>query len=73
MFEGSKAIKHMREEHPAWIARLEKEGKLAQALVDPAPIPLHILYFCVGYALIGLGVFLLVFGLLNLSLLTLKL
>ncbi|MEA3274322.1 MAG: cytochrome b/b6 domain-containing protein [Pseudomonadota bacterium] len=73
MFEGSKDIDHLREEHPAWIARLEAEGRLDDLLVPPAPVPMRILYFGVGYALIGLGVFLLVFGLLNAALLTLKL
>jgi hypothetical protein len=41
--------------------------------VNPAPVPLRILYFGVGYALIGLGVLLLVFGLINVTLLTLEL
>ncbi len=72
MFEGSKDIEHLREEHPAWIARMEAEGRLDAALCSPAPVPLRILYFGVGYALIGLGVFLLVFGLLNVGLLTLN-
>jgi len=36
-------------------------------------VPLRILYFGVGYALIGLGIFLLVFGLINAALLTLEL
>ncbi len=72
MFEGSKSIEHLREEHPAWIARMEAEGTLKAALCRPAPVPLRILYFGVGYALIGLGVFLLVFGLLNVGLLTLN-
>ena len=73
MFEGSKNIDHMREEHPAWIARMEADGTLDDALCPPAPVPLRILYFGVGYALIGLGVFLLVFGLINVALLTLRL
>ncbi len=73
IFEGSKDIEHMREEHPAWIARLEAEGRLEQAMVDPAPVPVRILYFGVGYAIIGLGLFLLIFGLLNVALLTLNL
>ncbi|MCO5762851.1 MAG: cytochrome b/b6 domain-containing protein [Chromatiaceae bacterium] len=73
MFEGSKDIDHLREEHPAWIARLEAEGRLEALRVNPAPVPLRILYFGVGYALIGLGVLLLVFGLINVTLLTLEL
>jgi hypothetical protein len=72
MFEGSKDIEHMREEHPAWIARLEAEGRLDEALVPPAPVPLRILYFGLGYALIGLGLFLLVYGLVNVTLLTIS-
>ena len=72
MFEGSKGIEHLREEHPAWIARMEAEGTLGAALCKPAPVPLRILYFGVGYAMIGLGVFLLVFGLINVGLLTLR-
>ena len=73
MFEGSKCIDHLREEHPAWVARLEAEGRLDEMLCPCDPVPLRILYFGVGYALIGLGVFLLVFALLNAGLLTLKL
>jgi cytochrome b subunit of formate dehydrogenase len=72
MFEGSKDIEHMREEHPAWVARLEAEGRLQQMMVKPAPVALRIVYFGVGYAMIGLGVFLLVFALLNVALLTLQ-
>lgn len=73
MFEGSKDIAHLRDEHPAWIARLEAEGRLGEVLVRPAPVPMRILYFGFGYALIGLGVFLFVFALANAALLTLRL
>lgn len=73
MFEGSKDIEHLRQEHPAWIARMEREGTLSHAMVPPAPVPLRILYFGVGYALIALGVSLLVFSIANVTLLTLKL
>ena len=74
MFEGSSSLETMREEHPAWIARLEAaEGRLDDALVQPAPLPVRILFFSTGYALIGLGVFLLVFAIINVSLLTLRL
>ena len=73
IFTGSKDIEHLREEHPAWIARLESEGRLGGLMVAPSPVAVRILYFGVGYALIGLGVFLLVFALVNVALLTLAL
>ena len=73
MFAGSADLEHLREEHPAWIERLEAEGRLDQALVAPPPVLVRILYFGVGYALIGLGLFLLVFALMNVALLTLRL
>ncbi|MBK5969843.1 MULTISPECIES: formate dehydrogenase subunit gamma [Thiorhodovibrio] len=73
MFEGSASLEHMREEHPAWVARLEAEGRLDDLLVAPAPWPMRILFFTTGYAVIGLGVFLLVFAIINLGLLTLRL
>lgn len=73
MFEGSEGVEHLRNEHPAWIARMEAEGRLGDALCPPAPVPLRILYFGVGYAFIILGVFLLIFGLINVALLTLHL
>ena len=57
----------------AWIARLEAEGRLQGLMVPPVPVPVRILYFGVGYALIGLGVFLMVFALANVMLLTLQL
>lgn len=71
MFEGSKDIAHLRQEHPAWVERMEKEGRLSAVLVPPAPVPLRILYFGTGYALIALGVFLLVFAIINVTYLTL--
>jgi len=71
MFEGSMSLEEAREEHPAWVARLEKEGKLESSLVAPPPVWLRILYFGVGYAIIGLGLFLLIFALANVAQLTL--
>ena len=71
MFDGSIDLEDARHEHPGWVARLEKEGRLDAALVSPPPVPLRILYFVVGYAIILLGVFLLVFALINAALLTL--
>ena len=71
MFEGSKDIEHLRQEHPAWVERMEKDGSLSAVLVPAAPVPLRILCFGTGYALIALGVFLLVFAIINVTLLTL--
>ena len=73
MFEGSKDIEHLRLEHPAWVERMEKDGSLESVLVPAAPVPLRILYFGTGYALIALGVFLLVFAIINVTYLTLAL
>ena len=73
IFTGSKVIEHLREENPVWIGRQEAEGRLGDLMVAPSPVAVRILYFGVGYALIGLGVFLLVFALINVSLLTLAL
>jgi cytochrome b subunit of formate dehydrogenase len=71
MFDGTMALDHAREEHSEWVARLEREGKLDAALVREPPVVLRIAYFLGGYALIGLGLFLLVFALLNVGALTL--
>jgi cytochrome b subunit of formate dehydrogenase len=71
MFEGSKNIGELREEYPAWIERLEHEGGLAARLVPAASMPVRIFHFVTGYALIFLGIYLLIFAIANLSLLTL--
>ena len=70
MFDGTLTMEDAREEHAAWVERLEREGKLAELTVKEPPVPLRILYFGVGYALIGLGLFLLVFALVNIWSLT---
>ncbi len=71
MFDGTMTLEAAREEHSEWVARLEREGKLENTLIAPPPVPLRILYFGVGYAIIGLGLFLLVFALINVAQLTL--
>ena len=70
MFDGTIPLEDAREEHADWVAGLEREGKLQAELVPEPPVPLRILYFGVGYALIGLGLFLVVFALVNIWSLT---
>jgi len=71
MFSGTLSLDKAREEHSLWVERLENEGRLQQELTKEPPVPLRILYFGVGYALIGLGLFLLVFALVNITAITL--
>ncbi len=57
MFDGSIDLEKARHEHPAWVERLEREGRLQEALVPPPPVPLRILYFVFGCAIILLPLF----------------
>jgi cytochrome b subunit of formate dehydrogenase len=71
MFDGTMDLEEAKHEHPEWVARLDREGRLGEALAIPPPVPLRILYFLFGYSIIILGVFLLVFAIANAALLTL--
>ena len=64
-------LEDAKHEHPEWVKRLQREGRLEEALATPPPVPLRILYFLFGYAIIALGLFLLVFAIANATLLTL--
>ena len=65
MFEGSADLDALRHEKPAWIDRLEQEGKLGSLLVPEAGPTARVLYYVFGCAAILCGVFLLIGGLLN--------
>ena len=71
MFDGRIDLEEARREHGAWVARLEQEGRLEEALVAQPPVPLRILYVMGGYAIVLFGLFLLVFAIANAALLTL--
>ena len=71
MFDGTMDLEEAKREHAGWVARLEREGFLDDARVAPPPVPLRILYFVFGYSIIILGIYLLVFALINAALLTL--
>ena len=65
MFEGSVDLEATRHEKPAWIARVEKEGKLDSILVDESGPARRVVFYLFGYAALAVGVFLLVGGLIN--------
>ncbi len=71
MFDGGMTVEHIKHEHPAWYDRLEREGRLEEMTMAEPPVPMRILYFGFGYAMILLGLFLLVYGIINVFLLTL--
>ena len=71
IFDGGLALDDARESHPKWVERLEQDGRLASELSPQPPVWLRLLYFGFGYAIMAMGIFLLVFGLLNATLVTL--
>jgi cytochrome b subunit of formate dehydrogenase len=57
MFEGSVDVEKTRHEKPAWIARVEKGGKLESVLVaEPGPVR-RIVFYLFGYAALAFGIF----------------
>ena len=65
MFQGSVDLEHARHERPAWVARLEKQGKLQPVLVADVSGARRALFFIFGYAVIAVSLYLLIGGLLN--------
>ncbi len=65
MFDGNISLENAREEHPEWVARLEREGRLEAMLAPEPPVWLRVLYFGVGYAIMTFAVVLMVFAFLN--------
>ena len=65
MFEGSVSLDAARREKPAWIARLEQNGKLEAVLVPKANLKFRLLYYLIGFTAVGFGLFLLIGGLVN--------
>ena len=65
MFDGTVSLEKAKSDHSEWIARLESEGRLDDMMVPEPPVFLRILYFGVGYAIIGFSVLLLVFAFMN--------
>jgi cytochrome b subunit of formate dehydrogenase len=66
IFDGTLDFDETLKERPIWINRMKKEGVLAQKLVLSEPSQAYrIVSFAFGYLAVGLGLFLLVFGLVS--------
>ena len=62
MFAGSVPLEEALEEKPAWVERLEQEGKLDLVNSKPPVRWFRVIYFVFGYAAVFSGVYLLVNG-----------
>ena len=65
MFGGSTDLDVAREERPAWIARLQQDGRFDGLIKDPAGPAIRIVSYVVGYAIIASGLYLLIGGIIN--------
>ena len=59
MFAGSVELEKEMEEKPLWIARLQEDGRLEEAVVPAPPRWYRILYFVFGYTALAMGLYLL--------------
>jgi cytochrome b subunit of formate dehydrogenase len=59
MFAGSVELEKERQEKPLWIARLQAEGRLEDAIVPGPPRWFRILYLVFGYSALAVGLYLL--------------
>jgi cytochrome b subunit of formate dehydrogenase len=65
MFAGSVPLDHVRRERPAWIARLEEQGRLPRLLVADSPPALRVVQYVFGYAVMAVALFLLIGAMIN--------
>ena len=62
IFSGSEPLDEIEEERPAWLERLQKEGKIETATVQAPSLYFRIVYFIFGLSAFGCGVWLLING-----------
>jgi cytochrome b subunit of formate dehydrogenase len=62
MFSGSIPLEEAMEEKPAWIERLQKEGKLEDLQTTPPVTWYRVIYYLFGYAVLLFGIYLLING-----------
>ncbi|MEA3410821.1 MAG: cytochrome b/b6 domain-containing protein [Pseudomonadota bacterium] len=62
MFSGSVPLERLKDEKPLWVARLDRLNQLKDLATTPPALWFRMLYFVFGYAVIGLGVYLVIWG-----------
>ncbi len=62
MFEGSVSLETARHERPAWVNRLQREGRLEALMVEDAHPLRRTFYYMIGYTALLIGLFLLFGG-----------
>ncbi|MDI6854003.1 MAG: cytochrome b/b6 domain-containing protein [Deltaproteobacteria bacterium] len=60
MFAGSVELEKELKEKPAWIARLQEDGRLEEVMVPGPPTWYRVMYFVFGYAVLTVGIYLLI-------------
>jgi len=66
MFEGSVDLEKTRHERPAWVARMEQQGKLNDALIqNKTSLPLRAMSYAFGFTIVIGCLYLLINALLN--------
>ena len=59
-FSGGVKIEEAMEEKPAWVERLQKEGRLELAEAPAPALWYRVLYFVFGYSALAFGIYLLI-------------
>jgi cytochrome b subunit of formate dehydrogenase len=62
MFSGSVPVEKLAQEKPDWLDRLERENRLTRLAARPPALWYRALYFVFGYAVIALGLYIVVAG-----------
>ena len=65
MFAGSVPLEEALEEKPAWVARLQEEGRLELVKSDPPARWYRVTYYVFGYAAVISGIYILINGIIN--------
>lgn len=65
MFDGGVDLDKTRHERPAWVERLQSQGRLPEMQAGRVSTGVKAAYFAFGYAVVVSGVLMVIFGLLN--------